>query len=79
MKGDDITQEQAKALKERIGPMAAYLRRLLNRLDARHFPPDDRFRRIVADAYDKVIQLNTELHYMSCPSWTVGRSSKPKR
>jgi hypothetical protein len=76
MTGDDLTTEQAAKLKERVGPMAAYLRKLLNRLDARHFPPDDRFRKVVEEACTRMQHLTTELHYMSCAPGTVGR--KPK-
>ena len=57
--------------------LETYLRKLLNRIDACHFPPDDRFRKVVEEACTRMQHLTTELHYMSCPPGTVGR--KPKR
>jgi hypothetical protein len=51
--------------------MLAYLHELRSRLDYKRFPPDDRLRQLVIDAYNAVHALNVELHYLTCRN--VGR------
>jgi hypothetical protein len=40
MRSDDLTREQARAIKEKIAPMLGYLNRLKKRMDRRKFPHD---------------------------------------
>jgi hypothetical protein len=74
MTSDDLTVQQAQALLNRVSPMLAYLHELRSHIDYRRFPPDDRLRTLVNDAYNAVHALNAELHYMTCRK--VGRSTR---
>src|SRR5262245_25597563 len=73
MTSDDLTTKQSQALQAKVGTMLAYLNRLRTRTEKR-FPPDDRLRQLVADAYNSVHALNVELHYLTCRN--VGRSPR---
>ena len=70
MKASDLTTEQAKAIKDRIAPMLAYLHRLKARMDERDFLPNDPLYILVANARESLHSLSVEL---SCSG--VGRRS----
>jgi hypothetical protein len=76
MQCEDLTREQADALKSRLRPMLRYLVRLKRRMTHRHFPPGDRLLRAVLLAESAIHELNVEVHYLSCGD-VVGRSTKP--
>jgi hypothetical protein len=71
----DITAEQARAMAAKVSAMLRYLSALKRRLDERHFPPQDRFRKDVERAYDGVHRLWVSLHYMGCGE-SVGRTRR---
>jgi hypothetical protein len=50
MRSNDLTKEQAQDIKDKIGPMLAYLNRLAKRMNQRRFPPDDRLMQAVGKA-----------------------------
>ena len=59
MESNDLTREQAAKMSERVGAMLGYLAKLKQRIDARHFPPDDKFRQLVDRAYDGIIRYRS--------------------
>jgi hypothetical protein len=65
MRCDDLTREQAKAIKKKTGAMNAYLTRLLKRINQRKFEHDDRLLKTVCKAGAAIHELNVELHYPS--------------
>jgi hypothetical protein len=67
MKASDLTTEQAKAIKDRIAPMLAYLHRLKAWID---FLPNDPLYVLVTEARESLHSLWVEL---SCSG--VGRRS----
>ena len=75
MQCDDLTDEQARALKNKLQPMLGYLNRLKQRLRRRGFRPDDRLLTAVCRAEDAVHALHVEVHYLACGD-RVGRLSR---
>ena len=63
-----LTHEQARRIHDAIGPTVGYLSRLLDRMDKRHFPPDDKLRRLATDAFHALKDLAMDTHYRSCRS-----------
>ena len=51
--------------------MLAYVHKLRQRIERRHFPPDDPPRRKVIAACDAMLRLTVDLHYRSCPGKTA--------
>ena len=83
MRADDLTREQAGAVKNKLRPMLGYLGRLKRRMVQRGFLSDDPLLSAVVRAEDAVHALHIQLHYLSCGD-VVGRSSptdtdKPER
>ena len=72
MDSTDLTPEQAAQLPDRVRPMLAYDNALHQRIERRHFPPQDQLKQRVEAAYDALHRLSIELHYMSCDGG-VGR------
>ena len=72
MEEHDITAEQARLMAVKVSAMLRYLTALKGRLDERHFPPQDRFRKDVERAHDSVHRLWVALHYIGCGE-SVGR------
>jgi hypothetical protein len=60
---DDLTMAQARAILDKTRPMQGYLYKLRKRIDERRFPHDDPFRRLVSEAFDKMQNLNVDLHH----------------
>src|SRR5262245_2425750 len=66
MRFDDLTREQARAIKKKIRPMLGYLNRLKKRMDRRKFPHNDPLFNEVVNAADALHRLNVSIHYLSC-------------
>jgi hypothetical protein len=65
MRREDLTREQAEAIKRKIVPMLGYLNRLKRRMNE-VFARDDRLFAEVIDAADALHRLNVSIHYLSC-------------
>lgn len=76
MQADDLTREQARALKNKLQPMLSYLGRLKDRMRRKGFVADDRLLAAVCRAEDAVHALSVEVHYLVCGD-RVGRSRNP--
>jgi len=74
MQADDLTRDQAAAVKNKLRPMLGYLGRLKRRMVQRGFLCDDSLLAAVVRAEDAVHALHVQLHYLSCGD-VVGRSS----
>jgi hypothetical protein len=74
MQSDDLTKEQARALKNKIRPTLDYLGRLKRRMVRRGFLNDDPLLTAVVKAEDAMHALHVEIHYLSCGD-KVGRKS----
>ena len=61
MRSDDLTPDQARALKNRLQPMLSYLNRLKHRMRQKGFPPDDRLLTAVCRAEDSLHALTVEV------------------
>src|SRR3954466_7243574 len=76
MRREDLTREQAEAIKQKIRPMLAYLNRLKKRMNDRKFPHNDPLFNEVVDAADALHKLNVSIHYLSCGK-TGGHAGQP--
>ena len=76
MQADDLTREQARALKNKLQPMLSYLGRLKDRMRRKGFVADDRLLAAVCRAEDSVHALSVEVHYLVCGD-RVGRPRNP--
>jgi hypothetical protein len=74
---DDLTREQARALKNKLQPMLGYLGRLKDRMRRRGFLQDDPLLAAVCRAEDAMHALTVEVHYLACGD-SVGRRGKEK-
>jgi len=72
MDSNDLTRVQCEALQAEIGRMADYLDRLRKRMTAERFPPNDPLVLRTSTAYNAILALGVELHYLKCDSG-VGR------
>jgi hypothetical protein len=66
MRSDDLTRDQARALKNKLQPMLGYLNRLKKRMVSKGFPPDDPLLAAVCHAENAVHELCVEVHYLAC-------------
>ena len=66
MQSDDLTREQVRALKNKIGPMLNYLGRLQRRMRYRGFLESVPLLQRVVEATNAVHSLHVELHYLAC-------------
>lgn len=66
MRCDDLTREQARALKNKLQPMLGYLSRLKDRMRRKGFMVDDRLLSAVCRAEDAMHALSVEVHYLAC-------------
>jgi hypothetical protein len=73
MRAEDLTREQARALKNKLQPMLSYLGRLKDRMRRKGFVADDRLLAAVCRAEDSVHALSVEVHYLVCGD-RVGRA-----
>ena len=76
MRREDLTREQAEAIKEKIAPMLGYLNRLKRRMNA-VFARDDSLFAEVIDAADALHKLNVSIHYLSCGKTGAGSGAYP--
>jgi hypothetical protein len=65
MRSDDLTREQARALKNKLHPMLGYLSRLKRRMSYRGFLPDDELMQAVVRAEAAMHELHVLVHYIS--------------
>ena len=72
MRSDDLTREQARALKNKLQPMLGYLHRLKKRMHNRGFPPTDELLQAVCKAEMAMHELHVAAHYLACGD-NVGR------
>jgi hypothetical protein len=75
MRFDDLTREQAAALKNKLRPMLGYLGRLKRRMVQRGFLSGDPLLEAVVQAENAVHALHVQVHYLSCGD-VVGRQHK---
>ena len=75
MQADDLTRDQARALKNKLQPMLGYLSRLKRRMSYRGFLHDDELMQAVVRAEAAMHELHILVHYISCGD-SVGRVSK---
>ena len=66
MQSDDLTREQARALKNKLQPMLGYLNRLKKRMHNRGFPSDDELLQAVCKAEMAMHELHVATHYLAC-------------
>jgi hypothetical protein len=76
MQSDDLTRQQAAALKNKLRTMLDYLSRLKPRMVNRGFLSGDPLLDAVAQAENAVHALHVQVHYLSCGD-VVGRVRKP--
>jgi hypothetical protein len=72
MGSNDLTKEQARALKNKIGTMLNYLGRLQRRMRYRGFLESDPLLQRVVEATNVIHALHIETHYLICGD-VVGR------
>lgn len=77
MRSDDLTRDQAGALKNKLHPMLGYLGRPKKRMLRRGFQAEDPLFTAVVQAEDAMHALNVETHYLSCHGG-VGRKRPVK-
>jgi hypothetical protein len=65
MRSDDLTREQAEAIKAKLTPMLSYLGRLQQRMIRRGFPLVDPLLCDVCSAYDAMHKLRVHVHYLT--------------
>jgi hypothetical protein len=78
MRSNDLTPEQARALRNKLQPMLGYLNRLKHRMRRRGFQPDDVLLGAVCRAEDAMHALHVEVHYLTCGDIT-GRKRTDER
>jgi hypothetical protein len=61
MRREDLTREQAEAIKAKIAPMLGYLNRLKKRMNAVFVRDDSLFAEVI-DAVDAMHKLNVSIH-----------------
>jgi len=64
MNSSNLSREQARALKNKIGPMLAYLGRLNKRMTFKGFPPDDPLLAAI-EAETALHELDVATHYLA--------------
>jgi hypothetical protein len=77
MRADDITRAQARVIKNKLGPMVAYLNRLGRRMSDRNFPDDDPMRVMVVAALKAMYELNAEVNCRSMDGKGLNDTPKP--
>src|SRR3954471_11915618 len=77
MQADDLTREQAAALKNKLRPMLGYLAKLKRRMVQRGFLTGDPLLDAVVNAEDAVHALHVQVHYLSCGDVVGRRRSSP--
>jgi hypothetical protein len=81
MQSDDLTRDQARALKNKLQPMLGYLTRLRKRMARRGFQQDDELLQAVQKAEMAMHELHVATHYLACGDTAMGlpkRHSQPQ-
>jgi hypothetical protein len=65
MRSDDLTRDQARALKNKVQPMLGYLTRLHKRIAFKGFLPDDELLIAVCRAEMVMHELHVAVHYLA--------------
>jgi hypothetical protein len=78
MKSDDLTPDQARALKNKLQPMLGYLNRLKHRMRQRGFLNDDPLLSAVCRAEDAMHELHVQIHYLTCGDSAGPRDGKKR-
>jgi hypothetical protein len=76
MQSDDLTRDQARALKNKLQPMLGYLTRLRKRMAFKGFRQDDELLQAVQKAEMAMHELHVATHYLACGDTAGGL---PKR
>ena len=76
MRSDDLTREQARALKNKIQPMLGYLHRLKKRMHHKGFPLDNELLDLVVKAEGALHELHVATHYLACGDTAGGLPRK---
>ena len=76
MNSDDITKSQAKIISEALFPGTNYLVRLKKKMEDQDFPRDDKLYVLVCAAYDAMLRVCHEVHYLGCDG--VHRPKRPE-
>jgi hypothetical protein len=66
MNSNDISKAQAKKMHAALVPALRYLNRLMERLNARSFSPEDRLYLATFNAQAAIGELVIVLHYLTC-------------
>jgi hypothetical protein len=77
MRADDLTCAQARAIKNKLGPIVAYLNRLGKRMSDRNFPADDPMRLMVVAALKAMYELHAEVTCRSMDGKGLDGTPKP--
>src|SRR4051812_3139240 len=72
MQADDLTRQEAAALKNKLRPMLGYLGKLKRRMVQRGFLSGDPLLDAMVQAENAVHALHVQVHYLSCGD-VVGR------
>jgi hypothetical protein len=75
MNSSELKTWQAAKMKAKLGPFLSYLYHLVQRMNQRGFPPDDKLYQIALRTYNDLHHLCMELHCLSCKSG-LGRGKK---
>ena len=76
MRSDDLTREQARALKNKLHSMLGYLNRLRRRIVYRGFLPSDPLQIAVDRALDSMHRLHVEDRHLTCADVTGGAAGR---
>jgi hypothetical protein len=76
MRSEDLTRDQARALKNKLQPMLGYLSRLKKRMVYKGFTHDDELLQAVCHAEMAMHELHIAAHYLACGDTAGGL---PKR
>ena len=79
MRAEDLTRDQARALKNKLQPMLSYLGRLKERMRRRGFLAEDRLLQAVCRAEDGVHALSVEVHYLACGDRVAKTTERDRR
>ena len=77
MRRDDLTRSQARAIKNKLGPMVSYLNRLCKRMSSRGFPADDPARLLVTAALKLIFELHADMECRSMDGRGLRDNAKP--
>ena len=68
-----LTEQQAEALRNRVGGMLGYVGRMMKRMQLQGWPPDDPVYERTRNAEKVLHELHVRLIYLAAPAGTAGR------